>query len=166
MAPPPPDARDYVEAWGVPVQFNAGENAILYPREVLEMPLVGADSNLHGILARHAEQLLQELPPLSDLSSRVRLLLSKQLGTGDTSLSHTAKQLAMAPSTLRRHLKQEGKTHREILDELRLQTALRHLKDRRLPVSEIAFLLGFGEVSAFDKAFKRWTGKRPSELRG
>jgi len=53
----------------------------------------------------------------------------------------------------------------EILQQLRRDLVVRYLDDRKLHVSKIAWLLGFQDVSAFTHAFKRWTGKTPSELR-
>ena len=53
----------------------------------------------------------------------------------------------------------------EILQHLRRDLAVRYLDDRKLHVSKIAWLLGFHEVSAFTNAFKRWTGKTPSQMR-
>jgi len=53
----------------------------------------------------------------------------------------------------------------EILLQLRRDLARRYLDDRKLPVSKIAWLVGFRDVSAFTHAFKRWTGETPSHLR-
>jgi AraC-like DNA-binding protein len=71
----------------------------------------------------------------------------------------------MSERTLARKLSDEGLNFTEILQELRRDLATRYLDDRKLHVSKIAWLLGFNEVSAFTHAFKRWTGKTPSEMR-
>jgi AraC-like DNA-binding protein len=64
-----------------------------------------------------------------------------------------------------RKLSGEGLNFTEILQQLRRDLAVRYLDDRKLHVSKVAWLLGFHEVSAFTHAFKRWTGKTPSEMR-
>jgi AraC-like DNA-binding protein len=71
----------------------------------------------------------------------------------------------MSERTLARRLSDEGLNFTEILQQLRRDLAVRYLNDRRLHVSKIAWLLGFHEVSAFTHAFKRWTGKTPSQIR-
>jgi AraC-like DNA-binding protein len=76
-----------------------------------------------------------------------------------------ARSLGMSKRTLARRLLDEGLNFTEILQQLRRDLAVRYLDDRKLHVSKIAWLLGFHEVSAFTHAFKRWTGKTPSQIR-
>jgi AraC-like DNA-binding protein len=71
----------------------------------------------------------------------------------------------MSPRTLARRLEAEGLTFAGVLIELRADLARRYLQDEDLPISEIAWLLGYREVSAFTHAFKRWTGKTPRQAR-
>jgi AraC-like DNA-binding protein len=71
----------------------------------------------------------------------------------------------MSERTLARKLSDEGLNFTEILQQMRRDLAVRYLDDRKLPVSKIAWLLGFREVSAFTHAFKRWTGKTPRQMR-
>src|SRR5262245_43767809 len=76
-----------------------------------------------------------------------------------------ARSLGMSERTLARRLSDEGLNFTEILQQLRRDLAVRYLDDRKLHISKIAWLLGFQEVSAFTHAFKRWTGKTPSQVR-
>jgi AraC-like DNA-binding protein len=76
-----------------------------------------------------------------------------------------ARSLAMSERTLGRKLAGEGLNFTEILQQLRRDLAVRYLNDRKLHVSKVAWLLGFRDVSAFTHAFKRWTGKTPSQMR-
>ena len=71
----------------------------------------------------------------------------------------------MSPRTLSRNLAEEGTSFAEILDELRAALAKRYLRDETLPVTEIAWLLGYSEVSSLTHAFKRWTGMTPRRYR-
>jgi AraC-like DNA-binding protein len=75
-----------------------------------------------------------------------------------------ARSLGMSKRTLARNLSDEGSNYSEIVERLRRDLAVRYLDDRKLHVSKIAWLLGFSEVSAFTHAFKRWTGKTPSQI--
>jgi AraC-like DNA-binding protein len=76
-----------------------------------------------------------------------------------------ARRLGMSPRTLARRLAEEGLTFSTVLEGLRTALARRYLQDEDLPISKIAWLLGYGEVSAFTHAYKRWTGRTPREAR-
>ena len=82
-----------------------------------------------------------------------------------SSMSGTDDASNVSPSTLARRLASEGLTFAQILEELKLGLAVVYLQEADLPISEIAWLLGYQEVSAFTHAFKRWTGKTPREMR-
>jgi len=71
----------------------------------------------------------------------------------------------MGERTLRRRLRQEGVTFRGVLDATRAELAQSCLRDHRVTIAEVAFLLGFSEPSAFLRAFKRWTGRTPAAFR-
>ena len=71
----------------------------------------------------------------------------------------------MSKWALARRLSDEGLNFTEVLQQLRRDLAVRYLDDPKLQISKIAWLLGFNEVSAFTHAFKRWTGKTPSQMR-
>jgi YesN/AraC family two-component response regulator len=96
---------------------------------------------------------------------RLERLLEEELCGGNPTLEHLAARLHMSPRTLHRRLGEEGTGFRQVLAQLRRELAARHLHDARLAISEIAFLLGFSEVSAFHRAFRRWTGWRPLAYR-
>ena len=76
-----------------------------------------------------------------------------------------AAALGVAPKTMYRRLKAEGATFAEVLDDLRRRLAVSFLADRQVSVTEAAYLTGFSEPAAFSRAFKRWTGARPSRGR-
>jgi AraC-like DNA-binding protein len=95
----------------------------------------------------------------------VERILPQLLPHGRATISEVARQLGMSSRTLSRKLREEGSTYAEILDELRSALAKRYLRDRELPVSEIAWLLGYQEVSSFTHAFKRLTGITPRDYR-
>src|SRR5262245_15487046 len=76
-----------------------------------------------------------------------------------------ARQLGMSPRTLERRLRSEGLTFDGILSELRCDLARRYLREKDLPITKIAWLLGYQEAGGFTRAFKRWTGRTPREAR-
>ena len=76
-----------------------------------------------------------------------------------------AKLIALSPRTLQRRLEKYGLDFKKLVDDTRHQFALEYLSDRENTLTQIAFLLGYSEVSAFNRAFKRWTGFTPSDSR-
>jgi len=109
--------------------------------------------------------MLQKLPKGEADTDAVRRCLAGDLCNGQPTLQQIAPRLHMSPRTLHRRLDDEGTSFRHVLTEVRRELAARHLTERRLGVSEIAFLLGFSEPSAFHRAFKRWTGHAPLAFR-
>jgi len=80
-------------------------------------------------------------------------------------LKLAAKKLNMSRHTLYRKLKKEGVSFQSLVEQVRREEAEVHLKDNKISISELAYLLGFSELSAFSRAFKRWTGESPAQYR-
>jgi AraC-like DNA-binding protein len=80
-------------------------------------------------------------------------------------LAAIAAKLHMSARSLQRRLQSEGTSFAEVLSDMRRDMALRYLRDPRIYIGEVAFLLGFLDVTAFHRAFKRWTGSTPAEYR-
>ncbi|MEX2473863.1 helix-turn-helix transcriptional regulator [Marinobacter sp.] len=111
---------------------------------------------------------LQPLRPATTraaLSSRVSLLITAQLARGKVGVEAVSSQLHMSRYTLHKKLKTEGLTFARLLEDVRRKQALTYLQDRTKPLVEIAEQLGFSELSAFSRAFKRWMGTSPAEYR-
>jgi YesN/AraC family two-component response regulator len=98
-------------------------------------------------------------------TDRLRRLIREELCGGRPTLEHLAGRLHMSGRTLHRRLGEEGTTFRQVVTDVRRELAERHLRERRLAIGEIGFLLGFSEASVFHRAFKRWTGWRPLAYR-
>jgi AraC-like DNA-binding protein len=148
--------------------FNAEENAIVLDGAVLEMPLATADPSLAAILDGYATRLLDglagETPDDDDILQRVRRTIIELLAE-DASLPAVAEHLKLAERTLQRRLKEEGRSFQELLDEVRQSLAERYVCDEGLTQAQIALLLGYSDVTAFSRAFKRWFGKSPSKFK-
>jgi AraC-like DNA-binding protein len=127
--------------------------------------VVGADVTLGGYLDQLATELLRGLPDPDSFRDRVRRAMWSELSDGPPALTTTAANLAVSPRTLQRRLREEGTSFGQLLDELRREFALRLLRDRKLAVYEVAFLLGYAEPSTFHRAFRRWTGLSPLRFR-
>lgn len=99
------------------------------------------------------------------LSNKVSSLISSQLARGKVGVEVVAAQLHMSRYTLHKKLKREGLTFARLLEDVRRQQALAYMQDKSKPLVEIAEQLGFSELSAFSRAFKRWMGTSPAEYR-
>ncbi|HEX2873704.1 MAG TPA: AraC family transcriptional regulator [Polyangiaceae bacterium] len=164
----PGSTAEHLRVFGVAPNFSAPVNALTFSLELLERPIPAADPLLWRVIERHAEALLAARPqPVETTTARVRRILCEKLGEDEAAatLSGLASRLRMSERSLQRRLADEGQTFDGLLDELRHDLAVRYLTDKRIAIAEVAFLLGYSEPSAFHRAFKRWTGLTPSQLR-
>src|SRR5215475_6433490 len=151
---------------GTEVKFAADRDELALNLDARELPLIHSDPYLNDLLLKHCEAALaNRRGDKSQLRTRVENAISSLLPHGRVLVEDIARSLGMSERTLARKLSDEGLNFTEILQHLRRDLAVRYLDDRKLHVSKIAWLLGFHEVSAFTHAFKRWTGKTPSQMR-
>lgn len=161
----PPRAQRLRAEFGPNLLFGADHDELVFDRAFLALPVVGYDPVLCEILERHAQQMLHESAPAAGLVHEVRQAVVAALRGGAPSCADIARQLAMSERTLRRKLDEHRTSYRALLDGARRDLALRYLRATDLDVSEIGFLLGFANVSAFSRAFRRWVGTAPIEYR-
>ncbi|MBZ0235910.1 MAG: AraC family transcriptional regulator [Deltaproteobacteria bacterium] len=164
--PMPEDVSELVALLGTrDLRWDAGANGMELAAEVLDAPLTTADPPLLSLLERQAEQALPP-PGNQRLVALIKRRVRDTLVEAPPTLESVAAELRMSPRTLQRQLAEEGTGFADLLDELRRELALEYVRDPGRPLGEIAYLLGYSELSAFLRAFKRWTGKTPSDLRG
>lgn len=160
----PADPGAYARLFRAPIEYGANTNAFLFSRQVADTTLPTGNAEL----ARANDKVITEYLVRFDRGSikrRVELKLLEQLSSGHASQETIAKALHMSSRTLQRKLKEEGTTYKDLLDETRRYLAAQYVRESRLSVSEITFLLGFSEPANFSRAFKRWTGRSPSDYR-
>ena len=151
---------------GAEIKLGMPHNALVFARGHLDAPMSHAHPGLQRAYEQHANAMLQRLTHREGVSVRVRQHLVAQLRAGDVGVRTVAGKLGMSVPTLRRRLGEEGLTYSKLLDDVRLELAKNYLEDASLAVSDVAFLLGFSHVTAFHKAFRRWSGgSTPVEYR-
>jgi AraC-like DNA-binding protein len=150
--------------FGAPVRFGAPHTELVFDRATLDLALTSADPNLLAILLPTAEEKRARKATDAPMTDRVRRQLRSALSNADTQLDVLAKRLGMTGRSLQRRLKDEGTSFQALRESTRRDLADQYL-GKGLSFSEIAFLLGFSEPSAFFRAFKRWTGLTPFERR-
>ena len=163
--PAPADVTAYRAFFGVAPAFGARRTAIVFEAHDLDSPLRGSDQKLGEFLRDLANEALARRGDPDSIVERVRACVAEVLARGAPDVADVARRLAMSERTLRRRLDEEGNGFRAIVDETRSELARVYARDLRLPLAEIAFLLGYAEQSAFQRAFKRWTGQTPAAWR-
>ena len=165
--PQPADFRPYRQAFKAPINFDAEHNAVLFPSTWLQHPPAAAD-----VLAHY--QLMQEIEALEALGASelpdqilrvLRRLLTAGADHGETSQGQISQLFALHRRTLNRRLRAHGTSFRELLDTARYDIARQLLRDTRLSIVGIAAALDYADATAFDHAFRRWSGGNPSAWR-
>lgn len=160
-----PDQAKLEHLYGAPVYLGQASNAVCGLASDFVAPLRSADPNLLAILTDHANQQLADMPAADDLVGDVRRHIADGMRKGRPTIEYVASQMAVSRRTLQRRLSEEAVTFADLVDEFRQELSNRYFREPKLAVTEIAFLLGYSEVSAFNRACRRWTGKSPTEFR-
>jgi len=161
----PADVKEYERFFGAPLEFGSLTSSFLLRSEDLARRLAVADKTLVGYLDTLAEQKLASIGTERSLRERVRRALWSELSERTPTLEAVARSLGVSARTLQRQLRQEGVTFAKLLAELRREMAPSLLRDGQNSVSEVAFLLGYEDPSAFRRAFQRWFGRSPRSFR-
>ncbi len=161
----PAHRAEYDRIWQCPVTFGSRWNALRMDPTLQNHRVRLEPRYVFGVLSAHAEQLLKDLETSKSVRGRVEKLLMPILHTGEVSMDAVAAKLGQSRQTLYRNLKAEGVTFEHALDELRHKLALHYLAGKKVSVNETAYLVGFSDPAAFSRAFKRWTGTSPRDVR-
>ncbi len=153
----------YRRFFGVPVLTDQLHGGLHFERATLDADLRAVNHSLRRLAMDYLTQ--QFGSPAQTLSARVHQALRRTLGTPQNSKTAIAALLGVHPRTLQRHLKQEGSSYEAIREQVLQDTALRYLRETRVPMSQLAGLLGFSEQSAMTRSCRRWFGKTPSAIR-
>jgi AraC-like DNA-binding protein len=168
--PEPENSRSYERIFtSATLVFDADETVLILDAAWLNTPILNANPSLFGLFEQHADELLKKLRKKTDaspvLSVRVKQEIFTLLKGEEPALAAVADGLAMGVRTLQLHLKEEGVTYQQLLDEVRHDLAVRHLREPHFSTTDIAYLLGFSEPSVFYRTFKKWTGSTPGAFR-
>jgi AraC-like DNA-binding protein len=151
---------------GCEIEFGSAVDEVVFPGAVASMPIGSADSHLNELLMKYCEEAISHRPQArTSLRSSVETAMAPLLPHGKANAVEVARRIGMSHRTLARKLSSEGLTFSQIAEELKGDLAGHYLRDGDLPISQIAWLLGYREVSAFTHAFKRWTGMTPRQAR-
>jgi AraC-like DNA-binding protein len=147
------------------MHFDAPESYVDFPPEFLELPVIQTAQTIKPFLRDAPGNFIVKYRNPGSLAARVRKALRALPMSAWPAADAMALRLHLAEATMRRHLKQEGYTYQSIKDDLRRDIAMAELRDSRRTIAEIAARVGFAEPSAFHRAFRKWTGVRPTDYR-
>jgi len=164
----PSDISEHHRIFGADVVFGKPLDCSTFPTALLDWAVPNADVSMHPLLQQHAEQLLKQKQAAEhdgSIMALVRVAIRKNLSRDLARLPTIALELGVSQRTLQRKLADAGFSFQQLLDETRLSVAQEYLRQAAFSLSDIAFMLGYQEQSAFQHAFKEWTGMTPKSYR-
>jgi AraC-like DNA-binding protein len=154
----------YENFFGCRVNLGCPAPLLSFSRSDVDRPLRSGDEYLAEFHDQIMEHYISRLSR-NRLIREVQRLVASHLPDGGITLDKVARELGMSTRKLQRELKQEGTTYQELLNKMRRELAERYVKDSYSDLTEVAFILGFADLSTFSRSFKRWTGLSPSRFR-
>lgn len=158
----PSYAEQYVKIFDCPLRFDAPTNKIIFDKSILQMENPASQPYINTIITEHANKELEKLNARHTFKHQVRLIILEHLSSGIVSADFVAEKLHMSRQNLFRKLKGENVSFSSLLEEIRREIALKAISSNSHSLTELAFILGFSELSSFSRAYKRWFGRSPS----
>ena len=147
------------------VLFNRSANRLHYDKKMSELPIPKADRSLLRALEFYLSDRLKVRAEEAELGKKVNHLISTSLNQGLPDIDSIAGKLGLSGRTLQRRLRAENLVFSDMLDTVRQHIATEYVSQGDLSLTDIALMLAYSELSAFSRAFKRWTGQSPQQYR-
>jgi AraC-like DNA-binding protein len=159
-------SSEFAAFFGRDIEFGAAKDELAFAITTKHLPVVSADPYLNELLIESCEEALSRRPTnRGSFRSQVENAIVPLLAHGKARAGEISRRLGFSQRTFARRLALEGLTFSEVLESLRRELAEQYLRDSALAISQIAWLLGYQETSAFAHAFRRWAGKTPRQAR-
>ena len=162
--PEPAHAALYYEVFGEDMHFDCMRGRVSFHRDLLNTPLPSSNPALRSLYEAECARLLADLEEEDSVAEQTLRLLRKLEGQYPQ-MPQIATMLNLSPRTYRRRLEEEKQSFQGLLDKVRAEHATRYLQNTRLPLSSIAYIVGFNDASNFRRAYLKWTGHSPREVR-
>jgi AraC-like DNA-binding protein len=161
----PAHAAEYARVFRCPLAFDRPFTGITLPRSLLDAPAANVDEDVHDLLHALAVRRLQHVTRTTPYALRVRDYLVRERRGQRTEMETVARAFQTSARTLRRHLSAEGRSYNDIATEALVVIAKQLLRDKRRSIGDTARDIGYANLSAFHRAFRRWTGTTPGAYR-
>lgn len=161
-----PEAAPFVDFFQCPVHFGQAENSLHFKTSDIDIPTVKADKSIHQFLVERMDEEKKGIHANADrLLGEIHKIIAESLPSGIPSIIQVAEYLGMSARTLKRRLAEKGLTFRDLIQTIQQDVSIDLLRNSSQSMGEIAFQTGFSEQSAFNRAFRRWTGQSPADYR-
>ncbi len=161
----PAHSSEHERAFGCPVQFGRRTNAICFRRRDLDATMPTRDPYLFSIVNAFLTSRIDAVTPIEDVATIIRNQVKMLLGSAVPTLETIAEIMGLSSIKLQKQLKRCGLTFHDVVRAAREELALHYMENLDMPLTEIAFNLGYSELSAFSRAFRNWTGMNPQRYR-
>ena len=163
--PRPIDGKEHETLFDAPVFFSQRTNSLVFRRRDLDAVIRGHDPYLFALIEPYMAGRQARQGRSDDLIGLVRHEIEARFGHGNPQLGKVASALGLTSWTLQRRLKELDVNFNDLVRAARRDLALRYVAEPHIPLTEVAFLLGYSELSAFSRAFRQWTGMAPARYR-
>lgn len=157
--------NDYHRNFRAPVLFNMPANAIEFPVALLDAPILCDGSEDLALPETDLKSLCRQKADSMGFAASIRMAIVERLSDGGLRAEDLASDFGMSVRTFHRKMDACGVSLRDVVKTVRLEMAKNYLGHDRISVTDTAFKLGYSDVSAFDRAFKTWTGVAPGVFR-
>jgi AraC-like DNA-binding protein len=161
----PAQRRTRADVIGGAIRVGHPWAGIRIDARLLERPMATADAMVENLMRHYGDLRLAALPEQRSEIEQLRREIARVLVRGASGIEQVAKSMAMSVRTLQRRLHDAGLSYSDVQEDVRKTLAVNLLENETLALSEIAFSLGYSDVSAFNHAFRRWTGQAPGDYR-
>src|SRR5688572_3976537 len=159
--PAPARTSEHTRVFGPVVRFGASGSHLTFRSADLDSVVPSANPALLEVFERHATAIADRLDEYGPVGRRVVNVMANRVKGAAPTIDAVAMELAMSTRSIQRALQDEGTSYQILLDDVRRELAIRHLAVPGTSATQVAFLTGFSEPSAFARAFRRWTGSTP-----
>jgi AraC-like DNA-binding protein len=159
------DEAEYTRVFRCKPELTSGTLSMEFDSKLWDEPILTANYDVQKIFLEKVSASVRD--PSENISFQVSVMdyLMKNSYLGILSLEDVAANFSITPRSLQRRLQEESVTFQQLADSVRKSLALSYLESGKYQIKEVSYMLGYNELSAFSRAFKRWTGKAPFEYR-
>lgn len=161
----PTYSKEFHEIFRCPIRWSLPNTEVIFQQSYLTLPVDPYNKDLHDLLEREAVNYKGTIRHDHEFVCSVSLALEEGLTEGTFSATHISRKLGMSRSTLQRRLSEQQLSFHTLLQQHRCEKARLHLGNKKLQITEIAYLLGYSDLSSFTRAYQNWTGETPTQYR-
>jgi len=160
--PKPDNYSAFRDFYNCPIEYDASVNRVILPLDLLHAPLVTTNSALaeqgDSLVSAYLDEIVAD-----PMVTKLRQCIVEALPSGDISIQQVSRDVGMSVRSLQRYLSDKGGTFSGLIGDIRAAIAKTYLAQKKLPITEIAFLLGYSDTASFSRAFKAWTDMTPRQ---